>query len=153
MGRRGAGSVAIYITAVPQNNSLLVTAAETDQEEVATMIKALDVEPKDIEPFVMVRLTSAKADDVVKVGRIRFDVPDAGSRIALDLTLTSGWKLNLFDVGGTPTGEIDLITYAGTRYNSFAAGNITITGESGTRILRPFMSSGLVIGNFEVTCR
>ena len=30
------------------------------------------------------------ADDVVKVGRIRFDVPDAGSRIELDLTLTSG---------------------------------------------------------------
>ncbi|MBS3820593.1 MAG: hypothetical protein KGY81_02385, partial [Phycisphaerae bacterium] len=73
-GRRGKGSVPIYVVASQANNALLVTAAESEQAELAQMIAALDVPASETtEPFTMIRLATADAEDLA--GKIRALMP------------------------------------------------------------------------------
>ncbi|MFW5731765.1 MAG: secretin N-terminal domain-containing protein [Planctomycetota bacterium] len=64
---RGSSTKApVTITASERNNSLLVSAADDDQKAIAQLVESLDVPSTEkVEPFVMIRLESAKAEDLV----------------------------------------------------------------------------------------
>ncbi len=70
-GRRGrysrsSSKAPVTITASERNNSLLVSAAADDQKAIAQLVESLDVPSTEkVEPFVMIRLESAKAEDLV----------------------------------------------------------------------------------------
>jgi len=64
--RRSSSKAPVTITASERNNSLLVSAADDDQKAIAQLVESLDVPSTEkVEPFVMIRLESAKAEDLV----------------------------------------------------------------------------------------
>jgi type II secretion system protein D len=79
-GRRGAGTVPIFIHATPGDDALLITAAPSEQQQVAALIETLDKPTENIEPMTMVSLTSAKADELAN--RLRSLLPEAHGRDA-----------------------------------------------------------------------
>ena len=69
-GSRDGRSVPITIAANKRTNSLLISAADDDQQAIAQMIEVLDVAKEDAaEPVRIIRLTSADADKLAETLR------------------------------------------------------------------------------------
>ena len=73
---RRRGKLPILIVPSKRNNSLLVTATDADQSELASMIDMLDTPSQEkIDPVTMIRLQAAQADELAR--KLRDMLPEA----------------------------------------------------------------------------